>query len=125
MAGTLTDSNGSINGKVKSVTLSYTTDASGDVNSNTSTININGVLVGAHIDHGTLTTGYTLKVYDGNNTGTFVRDLLLGQGAALTVTASKELSANDLSVPIDGQTLTPVVTGGGNAKSGSIKLYYV
>ena len=120
---------------MRKITLSATTDASGDATVN-STQNIMGKVYAILYKPGTIATGATITV---TSQGIFAKPLLtkasagtadtlyyprdlvhaVADGAALTGTAG-----GDRCLPLINGLLRLVVASGGNATTGSIVVYY-
>lgn len=121
MAGSAFISTSRLRGtRVRSFTITWTADASGD---NTVTLptgddgDVDGTIVGALIALDTGTSGYDIQVSD-----EYDRDLLNAGGT--NITADTELNPADLAdKPFAGGPLTLLVADGGNAGSASVTLF--
>lgn len=125
-----TNRDGSINNPIELRTWTWTSDASGNV-SGLSTHAIRGLLVNVSFQPGTggaqPTDGYNVAITD--NAGV---DILNGKGASLSQTTATRivpaLTMTDGTTPSIGPVLlyddvSLNVSGAGNAKSGTVRLY--
>lgn len=120
MAGTVTIDYGSSSGSIRSVTWSWLTDASGDANG-VATVPLSGQALRFSTNPGSAapTDDWDAVVNDKD-----------GVDVAAGVLANRDTSNSEQAYPaantyhaFDG-TLTLVVTNGGNAKTGTITMYY-
>jgi hypothetical protein len=120
MAGSIAITSSDIGGGIIKYSIAWTSDASGNVNG--STIDLRrGRLRQVKYAPGTggaqPTTGYNATLVDVDGV-----DLLSGGGATLS-NAAATMVAPASPLFIESQTVTPTITGAGNAKGGTLNLY--
>ena len=120
MAGSIVVTSSDVGDGITKYSIVWTSDASGNVSASTLDLR-RGRLRQVKYVPGSggsqPTSGYTATLIDADGV-----DLLAGGGATLSNSAAT-ISAPTTPLFIESQTVTPTVSGGGNAKSGTINLY--
>lgn len=128
MAGSIVVTTADLGGSISKYTVAWTSDASGNVSTNTFGLR-RGRLLQAKCIPGAggaaPTDQYGLTLLDSDGV-----DILMGLGAGRSATAGQVVPApsgqgslSDMLRWFEGGTVTPTITAAGNAKTGTLILY--